>query len=199
MLMSPLPDIETVGRDDVEAIARTWWLLLVVGVLSVAAGIVILEVDWTVRALANVIGIVLIVRGIFDALTPPVDGAPRSWSLASGGLSIVLGVVVLVWPTPTLHVVAILIGAWLLVTGIFEMVGAIANHRTLPLWGVTLVAGMISTVLGVWALRRPGMTIAVLIVLVGIWAIVVGTLEVIASFEVKRLPKEFDRLTARTA
>jgi uncharacterized membrane protein HdeD (DUF308 family) len=51
-------------------------------------------------------------------------------------------------------------------------------------------------VLGIWALRRPGQTLSVIIVLVGIWAIVVGALELVAAFEVKRLPKQYDKLAA---
>ncbi len=82
--------------------------------------------------------------------------------------------VILVWPEPTLRVIAALIGIWLLVAGIVLMAGAVANHDTLPLWGVTLGAGIVSAVLGIWALRRPGQTLSVIIVLVGIWAIVMG-------------------------
>lgn len=196
MLMSPVGDVTTITRDDVETIARGWWLLLVAGILSVGIGVVILEVDWTVKALAVVIGVVLIVRGLFDVITPPIDGSSRAWSIVSGVCGIVLGIVVIAWPEPTLHVVAVLIGAWLLVVGIIEMVGAIANHRTLPLWGVSFAIGLIIAVLGVWALRKPGMTVSVLIVLVGLWAILMGTLEIIAAFEVKRMPKEFDKMVA---
>ena len=194
MLLSPMPEIDKISRDDVEHVASAWWLLLVVGVLTVIAGIVILEVDWTVKSLATFVGVVFIVRGLFDAVTPPVDGAPRSWSFVSGAANIVIGIIALVWPGPTLLVIAILIGLWLLFSGIFDIVGAVANHRTLPLWGLTLAVGVLSTGLGIWALRRPGQTLAVVVVLVGIWAIVVGLLGIVAAFEVKRLPETFDRV-----
>ncbi len=196
MLMSPMPDVTTVTRSDVETIAKAWWLLLVGGALSVIIGIVILEVDWTAKSLAMVIGIILIIRGIFDALTPPLDGAPRSWAVITGVLSIGVGILIMVWPNASLHVIAVIIGVWILFVGIIEIVGAVANHRTMPMWGVMLVAGIVTTAIGVWALRQPGMTLAVLIVLVGIWAIIVGTIEIIASFEMKRLPKDFDRMVS---
>ena len=111
-------------------------------------------------------------------------------------MNIALGVVILAWPEPTLRVIAALIGIWLLVSGIVLMVGAVANHDTLPLWGVTLGAGIVSSVLGIWALRRPGQTLTVIIVLVGIWAIVMGSLELVAAFEVKRLPKHYKKWQA---
>jgi uncharacterized membrane protein HdeD (DUF308 family) len=199
MLMSPMPDVDTITRDDVETIAKAWWLLLVAGLMSVVIGVVILEVDWTAKSLAFVIGIVLIVRGIFDALTPSMDGAPRSWSMGSGVLSILVGVVMIAWPEPTLHVIAVIIGAWLLLVGIVEIVGAIANHRTLPMWGLALFVGIITTGIGLWALRRPSQTIEVIIVLVGIWSILIGALEIVAAFEVKRMPKDFDKMMASSS
>jgi len=196
MLMSPVPEIDTVTREDVERIAKTWWLFAVMGLLSVIAGVVILEIDWTLKNLALFVGIVFVVRGLFDVITPPVDGASRSLSWVSGGLNIAIGVVILVWPEPTLRVIAALVGIWLLVSGIVLIVGAVANHNSLPLWGVTLFAGLVSSTLGIMALRRPGQTLTVIIVLVGIWAIVMGALELVAAFEVKRLPKNFDKLVA---
>ena len=115
MLMSPMPDVTTVTRSDVETIAKAWWLLLVGGALSVIIGIVILEVDWTAKSLAMVIGIILIIRGIFDALTPPLDGAPRSWAVITGVLSIGVGILIMVWPNASLHVIAVIIGVCLIV------------------------------------------------------------------------------------
>ena len=39
-----------------------------------------------------------------------------------------------------------------------------------------------------------GLTLSIIIVLVGIWAILMGALEIAAAFEVRRLPKRFDKL-----
>jgi uncharacterized membrane protein HdeD (DUF308 family) len=197
MLVSPVPEVETVTREDVEQIAKTWWIFLIMGLLSIGVGVVLLEIDWTLTNLARFVGAIFIVRGIFDMATPPVDGAPRSWAIGTGLVNVALGVILLAWPEPTLRVIAGLIGIWLLIAGVVLIVGAVANHDTLPMWWVTLVAGVVSSVLGIWAIRRPGMTLTIIIVLVGIWAIVMGTLEVVAAFEVKRLPKHFDKMVAQ--
>jgi len=198
MLMSPVPETDDITREEVVTIAKTWWLFAIVGLLSVIAGVIILEVDWTLKHLALFVGIVFIIRGIFDVATPPIDGAPRSWAWVTGALNIGFGVVVLAWPEPTLRVIGAVIGIWLLISGIVLIVGAVANHSRLPLWGVTLFAGIVSSVLGIWCLRRPGQTLTVIIVLVGIWAILMGVLELVAAFEVKRLPKQFDKMASST-
>ena len=198
MLMSPVPETDDLSRDDVVEISKTWWLFLIMGTLSVIAGVILLEIDWTLKNLAYFVGAIFIVRGLFDLVTRPVDGAPRSWSIGTGIINIAMGVILLAWPEPTLRVIAAVIGIWLLIAGIVLVAGGVANHSSDSLWWVTLGAGVISIILGIWALRRPGLTLTIIIVLVGIWAILMGTLEIVAAFEVKRLPKRFDEMRSTT-
>ena len=156
MLMSPVPETDQISLEEVESIAKMWWLFAVMGVLSVIAGVIILEIDWTLKNLAVFVGIVFIVRGVFDVLTPPVDGGPRTYAWVSGVLNIALGVVILAWPEPTLRVIAALIGIWLLVSGIVLIVGAVANHDTLPCGASPSAPASCRRCSGIWALRRPG-------------------------------------------
>ena len=194
MLLSPVPETDSLTREDVVTISKTWWVFLIMGTLSVVAGVILLEVDWTLKNVAYFVGAIFIVRGLFDLFTRPVDGAPRSWSIGTGIINIAMGAILLAWPQPTLRVIAAIIGIWLLIAGLTLFAGGIANHGEDALWWVTTSTGAISIVLGIWALRRPGLTLSIIIVLVGIWAILMGTLEIAAAFEVKRLPKRFDKL-----
>jgi uncharacterized membrane protein HdeD (DUF308 family) len=198
VLMSPEPQTETLSRDDVVQISKTWWVFLIMGTLSVIAGVILLEVDWTLKNLAYFVGAIFIVRGLFDIAARPVDGAPRSWSVGTGVVNIVMGVILLAWPEPTFRVIAAIIGIWLLIAGVVLVVGSIANHGSDSLWWFSLFVGGISIVLGIWAIRRPGLTLSIIIVLTAIWAIIMGTLEIAAAFEVKRLPKRFDKLANAT-
>jgi uncharacterized membrane protein HdeD (DUF308 family) len=67
-------------------------------------------------------------------------------------------------------------------------VGAFAN-RHLPHWWRALALGLFEVVIGIWALRRPGLTIAVVVTLTGAWAIVVGIWQCVVAFEVRNLPR----------
>ncbi len=194
MLLSPVPETDALSRDDVVAISKTWWVFLIMGTLSVIAGVILMEIDWTLKNVAYFVGAIFVVRGLFDLATRPVDGAPRSWSIGTGVINIAMGVILLAWPEPTLRVIAAIIGIWLLIAGLLLFSGGIANHGEDSLWWVTMSSGAISIVLGIWALRRPGLTLSIIIVLVGIWAILMGALEITAAFEVRRLPKRFDKL-----
>ena len=48
------------------------------------------------------------------------------------------------------------------------------------------VLGLIQVPLGIWALRRPGMTLAILVTIVGVWAIVAGIWEIVLALEIRR-------------
>jgi uncharacterized membrane protein HdeD (DUF308 family) len=52
-----------------------------------------------------------------------------------------------------------------------------------------LVLGLLEVPIGVWAMRRPGQTIALLITLTGAWAVVSGIYQVLTAFELKKLPQ----------
>jgi uncharacterized membrane protein HdeD (DUF308 family) len=51
-----------------------------------------------------------------------------------------------------------------------------------------LVLGLVEVPIGVWAMRRPGQTIAILITLTGAWAVVSGIYQVLTAFELRKLP-----------
>jgi uncharacterized membrane protein HdeD (DUF308 family) len=110
---------------DLTAGTRTLFALL--GVLSLIIGLYALRhVLITVLALALLLGIFWIVSGaveLFTALSNrEMEG--RGWAIASGILGILAGIVILVYPAPSLLVLALVLGIWLLVFGIMEIVAA---------------------------------------------------------------------------
>src|SRR5689334_2187699 len=93
-------------REQIDNVSRGWWVLLLSGIISVVAGGIIVFTDWTVGDLALFIGAVLVFRGIFTALSVPIDGSIRGWAVALGLIEAAVGVAVFVWPDPTLLVIA---------------------------------------------------------------------------------------------
>jgi uncharacterized membrane protein HdeD (DUF308 family) len=67
-------------------------------------------------------------------------------------------------------------------------VGALAN-RHVPYWWLILGLGLVEVPIGIWCLRRPGLTLALLITLTGVWSIVTGIWEMVVAFELRNLPK----------
>jgi uncharacterized membrane protein HdeD (DUF308 family) len=195
VFMNPLSASEAFDRKTAESLARGWWIGLLAGLISIVFGIVILTVDWSVESLSVFIGALFILEGIAWVMGRPLDGSARGWTLALGILSAVTGIVVIAWPEIGLLTLAIFFGAALVARGVAHIVGALAN-REVALWWLILVLGIIEIPVGIWALRRPGLTLAVLITLMGVWAIVQGIWECVVAFELRNLPR---RIRARLA
>ena len=180
-------------REQIDKVSSGWWVLLVTGLISVVAGGIILLTDWSVDDLAVFIGVLLILRGIFVLFSVPIDGAFRGWSIAMGVLEMLVGFAVLVWPGPTLLVVAFVIGWYVLFAGIMTISGSVAGRGFLPYWGLMLAFGIVETVLGFWLLSRPGLTLVAAVLAIGLWTIVYGVVQITLAFEVKNLPARADQ------
>ena len=111
-------------------------LLVVLGVLSLVIGLyAVRHVLVTLLALALLLGIYWIINGaveLFMALS--ARGVPgRGWTGVMGAISVVAGLLVLVYPAISLLTLVIVLSVWLLVLGVMEITLAFrarsAGHR----------------------------------------------------------------------
>jgi hypothetical protein len=196
MFVAPgtLPDLgHKLTREAAERVASNWWMLLLNGLVLIVAGVLIFSIDWSVRSLATFIGALFIIEGLTMALTSGIGSRVRQANVISGLLSIAVGIAIIVWPTPGIVAVAIFLGAWLIVVGTLTISGAFAARRILPDWWLLLITGLLEVPLGVLALADPGATLAALITVGGIWAVAIGVMRIVTSFQIKDLPKFVDK------
>lgn len=191
MSATPSGELDSMTLQDAERFSSSWWLLLLNGILSVFAGILILSIPWSFQTIALFIGAVLVVRGILQAFSPPRVGNTRSWNIGIGIVSVLVGIAIIAFPAFagfTLLTLALFIGAWLIVSGIVETVASISSRASVNYWWLETIGGILSVILGFFALFRPILTLTLLAFVIGIWAIVIGVMEIVLAFEVKRLP-----------
>ncbi|HEV2371346.1 MAG TPA: HdeD family acid-resistance protein [Streptosporangiaceae bacterium] len=116
-------------------------------------------------------------------------GRHWGWALAFGVLTVAVGIVALVWPGRTLLVIAVLFGIQLIVAGIFRFVGAFASS---DLSGGTrvlyAVLGLLSLVIGLYAVRHILLTLLALVLLLGIFWVVNGVVELFAALSHREMP-----------
>jgi uncharacterized membrane protein HdeD (DUF308 family) len=172
-------------RELAEQIRHLWWIPLLTGLVSIGLGLAILATDWTVHALAVVTGLVFIIRGIGLAFSPTYAGRTSGEQVAAGIAGVIAGVVLAAWPGPSLLVLAFFAGAWLAVSGGFHIVTSVSRRRALPHWGFTFSAGVIELLLGIWAMRRPEATLALLITIIGLWAVLTGVIYCALALEIR--------------
>jgi uncharacterized membrane protein HdeD (DUF308 family) len=93
-----------------------------IGIVGIIAGVIVLRHPFqTVAVLTIVLGVVWIIGGSIELLGAIGDNTvDHRGVLAFGGLlSIAAGVIVVVWPAPTVTVVAWIAGLYLIVFGLF--------------------------------------------------------------------------------
>lgn len=188
MLLNPVSSKVDFGLAEAEALAATWWIYLLAGIVSLVFGAIILSVDWGVESLAAFIGTLFIIQGVAWLITRPLDGGDRTTNVVAGLLGAAAGIALLVWPDAGLYTLAAFVGIWIVLSGAVHVVGAIVNRHA-PHWWIVLVLGLIEIPIGMWALRRPGLTLAVIITLTGVWAIVTGVWQCLIAFELRNLPR----------
>ena len=115
-------------------------------------------------------------------------GRHWGWILGFGILTLAAGVAVLAWPGPTILVIAILFGLQLVVSGAFRFVAAFATD---DLTGGTRVLlallGVLSFIVGLYALRHVLVTVVALALLLGIFWIVNGFIETFAALSHRQM------------
>ncbi len=193
MLLNPVSDRDVFDVEEAESVAGSWWILLLAGLTTLVFGALILAIDWAVDSLAAFIGALFIIQGAAFLVTKPLDGGTRSTNVIAGLLGIAAGIALLVWPDRGLYVLAVFVGIWIITSGVLHIVGAFVNRQA-PHWWLVLVLGLIEVPIGIWAMRRPGLTLAVIITLAGVWAIITGIWQILIAFEVRNLPKRLSRI-----
>jgi uncharacterized membrane protein HdeD (DUF308 family) len=115
--------------------------------------------------------------------------AKKIWIFAiiRGVLGIIFGLIALFAPIATAVVLAIVIGVWAIVDGVFDIVEAI-RHRGSSSMALRIVLGAVSILFGILVLVWPGMSLGILVIFVGIWAIIIGVLQIMASVRHRAVP-----------
>lgn len=132
------------------------------------------------------------------AMSEPIEPADMlarlgrhwGWVLAFGLITFAAGIAVLVWPGETLLVVAVLFGIQLIVTGLFRFVGAFAiADVTGGTRALFALLGVLSVIVGLWAVRHVLLTLIALILLLGIFWVVNGAIEIFAALSHRDMPE----------
>jgi uncharacterized membrane protein HdeD (DUF308 family) len=96
----------------------------------------------------------------------------QAWQVAMlvAVVTFALGVILLVWPQATLIVVAALLGAALLVTGIFRLIhGLTAHDATGGMRAAYVIIGLLAALAGLYCLRHISVTVVLLAFIVGVF------------------------------
>ena len=77
-------------------------------------------------------------------------------------------------------------GAWVLIDGIFRVVGAIGHRVSDPDWGWHIVIGIVGIIVGLLTFHAPQITALALIIYIAAWALMVGATEIAFAIKLRR-------------
>ena len=117
-----------------------------------------------------------------------------------GAVSILFGILVLVWPGMSLGILVIFVGIWAIIIGVLQIMASV-RHRAVPnsgwVWGI--IGGALAILFGILVLIRPGTGLVSIIWIVGIWAIVWGITLVVLGVQLRRAASTTEAGASSTA
>jgi uncharacterized membrane protein HdeD (DUF308 family) len=165
--------IATEDQLDAREATAGWWLLALVGLLSIVAGVIILfKPSNSLATLAVIVGIFLLLDGILELVASLMKTTRnRGMTALFGVLSAIVGVLLIRHPIGGVAAVALLIGIWLIAVGVIRFATAFdeLQHRS---WHA--LAGAFEIVAGIAIIASPDIGYATLAILVGFGFILNG-------------------------
>jgi len=185
------------------ALARNWWVVLLNGLAAIAFGI--LAIAWpgpTLLVLIILFGAYCLADGItaiYASFARNEKGATWWQMLLLGVVSILAGIAAFAWPGLTALALVMVIAAWSVVHGIFEIIAAIELRKVIDNEWLLALAGVVSILFGIVLFARPGEGALALVWVIGFFAIARGVLLVMLSFRLRGFANRVESLRASPA
>jgi len=168
--------------------AESWQATVVLGALTLILGIIVsFHPSGSLNVLAVLLGILMILSGIFHLVRIFGPGEEhRIWLGIAGLLFIVIGVVLIRHLHLSVALVGLFVGLSWVVQGVTALIGGIAGGaREGRAWWITF--GAVSLIAGIVVTATPVSSLTVLAVLLGIWFIIMGIFEIIGGLMLRRM------------
>jgi uncharacterized membrane protein HdeD (DUF308 family) len=175
-------------EDLLEPAARSWWLWMLFGLLSVAAGVIaLIDPGLSLLAIAILFGSYLIVSGIFELMAGvtarEADTTRRVLAVVLAILSLIAGIICLLRPGTGILALVLVLGVFLAMSGVIQLVGAVSDDMP---W-VSAAVGLIDLALGIIILAVPDIGLITLALLFGISLVVRGAVSIAVGWRLRKL------------
>lgn len=175
------PEVSAVLKE----LAEHWGLVLAYGLTTLALGIVLVVwPDASLAVFAVIVAIQLVIAGVVRIVQALSGDGVRILVGLSGGLALIVGLLILRDPLQSVLVLTMILGAFWVISGVIEILGAfIGVDRSGRGW--ELLAGFLSIGVGAVMLVYTDFSVKVLVVVTAIWLIVAGAIATWAAFRLR--------------
>ena len=167
------------GEPSAGVLARSWQAGLIVGIVTLILGIIVTaHPTGSLNVIAVLIGVILLLSGLFHLIRVfDAEEPHRVWLGIAGLLFIVAGVILIRHLSLTRAIIGLFVGLTWIVQGVVALVAGLAGgSRQGRGWWIAF--GAVSLIAGIVVATAPISSLTTLAVLLGIWFIVMGVFEI---------------------
>jgi uncharacterized membrane protein HdeD (DUF308 family) len=171
-----------------------WRASLFAGIVTALLGLVVTVLPTqSLTVITVLLGVLMIISGIYQ-LVRVFDSRERQrvWHGLAALVFIVIGVVLIRHLHLSFAIIGLVIGITWIVQGISALMSGIAIRGTNGA-GWLMFFGVISLLGGIVVVSAPVSSVTALAVLTGIWFIVMGALEIVGAFALRRAARSVAR------
>jgi uncharacterized membrane protein HdeD (DUF308 family) len=166
--------------------ALPWWLVLVEGIVLALLGLVLLVAPGaSLSLLVWLVGIYLLIAGIFRIIGIFLDSSSWGWKLAAGILCLIAGLAILsnpLWSTTLLSTwLVILVGLLAMLQGVAGLIVAFQGGG----WGMGALS-VVGILFGLFLVINPLIGVATLTLILAIFMLIGGVGAVVQAFRMRR-------------
>ena len=176
----------------VEKAASYWWVELALGVFWVVISLVVLKFNQaSVTTVGILTGLMFLLFAAQESILAVID-RPRRWLWAIFSVLLAAsGILALIDPTATFAGFSDILGFLFLLVGVMWMMQAFNERPINDLWWLTLVSGILMTVLAFWV---SGQFLVVraytLLIFAGVWAMTTGIIDIVRAFQIREVGRQ---------
>lgn len=173
-----------------QTVGRSWWVILLFGILSTLFGVMALvnpvatgaSLTWAIGVLAVAEGAV----GLVGAFNKDA-GVSRGWMVFYALVSLVFGAMAIARPVSMAASIVMVAAVWFIVSGLLRIVFAVRVRKEIDHEWMLILGGVLGVVLGGLMLAAPVAGLIVGVIWIGAGALLYGVLQIVAAFKVRRL------------
>jgi uncharacterized membrane protein HdeD (DUF308 family) len=174
-------------------LAKNWWSLAIRGLVALIVGaIAFVWPGITLAALVILFGAYALIDGVVSLIGAwRASRAHERWGVLvlEGIAGIVASVIAILWPGITAYALVVVIAAWALVTGAFEIAAAVRLRKHISGEWLLALSGVVSILFGLLMIAFPLAGALAIAYMVGIYAFVFGLLLVALGFRLRSWSK----------
>ena len=177
--------------------SQAWLAVLTVAVFTLAVGVLLLA--WpkaTLTVVAILLGAALVISGLYRLVegfaARDASGATRAAYVLIGLIAILVGLYCLRHHDVSIFLLALLVGAFWIVHGVADLAAA-ATSGPAPGRGFRVAAGLFSIAAGAAVLFWPGISLVLMLTVLGAWLIFYAVILGLLAFRLRRWSKSARR------